>query len=210
MRSKADGNTRTFADQARRAQIVACAIEVIAELGYPQASIRKIAERVGVAMSVVLYHFDNKDELVAAIATELYRALIAVMGPWMAAESTATGKLRAYIRGNALFIHSHRPEYAVLLDIGLTFRSRTGKRLYELDIAPELQGDLAKLDLESILRLGQETGEFRPMHPKSMALAVRGALNGAVLQVVMEPGFDVLAYGEELVTTFHQATRRTR
>lgn len=32
------------------------AIEVIAEVGFAQASIRKIADRVGIAMSAVLYN----------------------------------------------------------------------------------------------------------------------------------------------------------
>ena len=47
MRSK-DGSS-TFTETARRAQIVEYAIEAIAELGYHQASVRKIAERVGVS-----------------------------------------------------------------------------------------------------------------------------------------------------------------
>ncbi|MGH2551254.1 MAG: TetR/AcrR family transcriptional regulator, partial [Thermomicrobiales bacterium] len=46
----------SFTRTARKAQIVACAIDVIAEVGYQQASIRKIADRVGIAMSAVLYH----------------------------------------------------------------------------------------------------------------------------------------------------------
>jgi AcrR family transcriptional regulator len=207
VRSTKGGGERTFAAQARRAQIVACAIEAIAELGYAKASIRKIAERVGAAMSVVLYHFGTKDELVDAIVAEIYRSVIAVVVPPIAAEPTAAGKLAAYIRSNAQFIDTHRQQHLALLDIGSNFRSATGQRLYELDVAPELKDDLAKLDLESIFLLGGERGEFRAMHPRSMALAVRGALNGAVLQVALEPGFDVLAYGEELVITFEHATR---
>lgn len=50
-----------------RIPIVECAIEVIAELGFAQASIRKIADRVGIAMSTVLYHFGNRDNLVDAV-----------------------------------------------------------------------------------------------------------------------------------------------
>ena len=104
MRSKETGGARTFADRSRRAQIVACAIEAVAELGFANTSIRKIAERVGVAMSVVLYHFANKDELVRAIVTEAWRSAIATILPPVEAETTATGKLHAYIRANVIFI----------------------------------------------------------------------------------------------------------
>jgi AcrR family transcriptional regulator len=95
-----DERSPTFTQSARRAQIVGCAIEVIAEVGYPQASIRKIADRVGVAMSAVLYHFGNKDNLVDAIVEEMYRTALSTVVPAMEAESTATGKLNAYIRAN--------------------------------------------------------------------------------------------------------------
>lgn len=184
-----------------------CAIEVVAELGYAQTSLRKIAERVGIAMSVVLYHFANKEELVRAIATECYRSVIATMVPAVDAETTATGKLRAFIRANAAFLGSHRLQYMAVLDIGLNYRSATGRRLDELEVDPELLGDLAKLDLESILRFGQDNGEFRPLETRLIAVAVRSALNGAVLEVARDPEFDVFAYGEELVIVFDRALR---
>lgn len=52
---------------------------MIAELGYAQASIRRIADRVGVAMSVVPYHVKSKDELIAAVVEEMYRDAFAVV-----------------------------------------------------------------------------------------------------------------------------------
>ena len=52
--------TKTFTEQARRRQIVEGALEVIAEQGYPQASLARIAEHIGIAKSAVLYHFTNK------------------------------------------------------------------------------------------------------------------------------------------------------
>jgi AcrR family transcriptional regulator len=60
---------------------VAAAIEVIAEIGWAQTSIRKIADRVGVAMSAVLYHFGTKDNLVDAIIEEMYRTALANVVP---------------------------------------------------------------------------------------------------------------------------------
>jgi AcrR family transcriptional regulator len=201
-------NPRTFTERARRAQIVECAIETVAELGYAQTSIRKIAERVGVAMSVVLYHFTNKEELVRAIVIESYQNVIAAVVPAIKAETSATDKLRAYITANARFLQSHRLQYMAVLDIGLSFRTASGGRLDQLEIDPELLGDLATLDLETILRTGQENGEFRTFDTRRMAVAIRSALNGAVLETSQDPDFDVLGYGEQLVTIFDSATRR--
>src|SRR5204862_5851907 len=100
---------------------------VVAELGYAQASLRKIAQRVGVAMSVLLYHFANKEELVGAIVTEAYRSAIATIVPALEAETTAAGKLRAYILANAAYLDSHRVQFMAVLDIGMSFRSAAGR-----------------------------------------------------------------------------------
>jgi AcrR family transcriptional regulator len=201
--------SETFTERVRRAQIVACAIEVVAEIGFAQTSIRRIAERVGVAMSVVLYHFASKDELVRAMVAEGLRSALSAIGPALAAESTAAGKLRAYIRSTAAFIDSHRTQYMAMLDIGLSYRSANGGRLDQVEMDPALLAELAQLDLESILRAGQESGDFRVLDTRNVAVAVRGALNGAVLEIAGDPEFDVLAYGEELVGVFDAATRGT-
>ena len=206
MRSKGEA---TFTETARRAQIVGTAIEAIAELGYHQASVRKIADRVGVAMSVVLYHFGNKEDLVAAIVTECYRSVIEIMLPLVEAETTAEGKLAAHIRAHASYIATHRSHQLALTEIASNYRSKTGGRLQDLsvDLSPEQLTALAEIELETIITNGVTSGEFRSLDANFMALAVRSAIGGALLQSTVDPDFDVHAYGESLVTTFELATR---
>ena len=118
-------------------------------------------------------------------------------------------KLAAYIRSNVAFIDSHRPQSFALLDILTSFRTESGLRLDEAaskDAPPT--GDLAKLDPVSIFDLGRRSGEFRKLSPPAMAIALRSAIDGAVWQLSRDPGFDVLRYGEELVTLFDLATRK--
>jgi AcrR family transcriptional regulator len=179
------------------------------EVGFGQASVARIAERAGVAKSVVMYHFANKEELVRAVVVEVFTAGVLVMIPALDAEDTATGKLAAYIRSNVTFIDSHRPHSFALLDILTSFRTDAGLRLDEAasrDTPPT--GDLAKLDPVSIFDLGQRTGEFRPLSAPMLAIALRSALDGAVWQLSRDSAFDVLSYGEELVTLFDLATRK--
>ncbi|MFI6166281.1 TetR/AcrR family transcriptional regulator [Nocardia sp. NPDC051052] len=202
-------NDATFTETARRAQIVECAIETIAELGYHQSSVRKIAERVGVAMSVVQYHFGNKDEMVAAIVAELYRTVLAIMLPMVEAEQTARGKLAAHIRAHLKCLATYRSQQIALMEIGSNYCSGTGQRLHEVGVPlePDQLADLAKLELETIFTLGIETGEFRALSPTSMATAVRGAIGAALLRSTGDPDFDVVGYGEDLVVAFDLATR---
>jgi len=201
-------NDRTFTEHARRTQIILAAIEVIAEIGYAQASIRKIAERVGVAMSVVLYHFANKDELVREILNHAWAEAIDTVVPALEREQTAAGRLRAYIIANADFIQSHRMQFAAVLDIGLSYRTADGELMDRLEMPPDLLAGIAKLDLKAILREGQETGEFGEFDVARTAMAITGAINGAVLDIARDPGFDMDGYGKELVALFDRATRR--
>ncbi|MFC0543454.1 TetR/AcrR family transcriptional regulator [Kutzneria chonburiensis] len=202
-------NGRTFADNARRKQITLAAIEVIAEIGYAQASIRKIAERVGVAMSVVLYHFANKDDLVREIVHHSFREALDAIVPALEMERTAGGKLRAYIVANADFMLSHRTQYSAVFDIGMSYRTAGGDRMNAIALDPELVADIAKLDLATILREGQESGEFRDFDVAHMASAINGAVrNGPLLELALNPNYDMDGYAGELVTTFDLATRR--
>ena len=192
----------TFTGDARRAQIVECAIETIAEVGYTQASIRKIADRVGIAMSAVLYHFGTKDKLVDAVIEHMYRTALAVVVPAIAAESTAAAKLNAYIRASVEYFETNRVHLVALTQLSAGYRPSDGRRIDEFRLNPELTAELAALDPTSILETGQRDGEFGVFPVGSVAIALRGAVNGVVEKILREPVFDVRGYGEDLVDVF--------
>jgi AcrR family transcriptional regulator len=195
----------TFTQSARRAQIVAAAIEVIAELGWAQTSIRKIAERVGVAMSAVLYHFGSKDNLVDAVIEEMYRSAVAAVGPAVSAESTAWGKLTAYVTASIDYFDTHRIQLAALSQLGTGYRPEDGRRFDELGMTPELAEELTVLDPTTILATGQRDGEFGELPVESTSIALRGAVNAVVEKILRDPEFDAGAYGRDVLTIFGTA-----
>ncbi|BBY63447.1 TetR/AcrR family transcriptional regulator [Mycolicibacterium helvum] len=197
-----DERPESFTRTARKAQIVACAIEVIAEVGYPQASIRKIADRVGIAMSAVLYHFGSKDNLVDAIVEHMYRTMLALVAPALDAETTATGKLNAYIRSCIEYFGTHRAALLALTSTATNFAPGDGRRFDELGLSPEVAEQLTVLDPMAILAAGQRNGEFGDFPLESTAMAVRGAVNSVVEKILREPGYDARGYGEDLVEIF--------
>ena len=77
MRSKKqpDGE-RTFVDVARRAQLVECAIDAIADVGYRKASLAEIARRAGITKGAIFYHFANREELIEAVFAHVMTASI--------------------------------------------------------------------------------------------------------------------------------------
>jgi len=83
---------------ARRSQIVAATIEVIADLGYGQTSFARIAERAGLSSTrLISYHFAGKDELIAAVAADVLASIGRYMAQRVGAATSAAGRLRAYI-----------------------------------------------------------------------------------------------------------------
>lgn len=200
-------STESFTEQARRAQIAQCAIDVIAELGYGQASVRKIADRAGVAMSVVLYHFGDKDTLIAAVVHECYSALLAEMVPAVDAAPTAAAKLEAHIRTHLAYMRTHRNHQIALTEIAGGFRTKDGGRLQDVAVDGSHDEGRARVELDVILADGVESGEFRPLNVPSTASAVRGAIGAAMLGVLADPAFDLDAYGDDLVDLFTRAIR---
>lgn len=62
----------SFTETGRRAQIVAAAIDVIAEAGYRRASFAKIAERAGLSSTgMISYHFDGREDLMREVVVEV-------------------------------------------------------------------------------------------------------------------------------------------
>ncbi|TWS18391.1 TetR family transcriptional regulator [Tsukamurella asaccharolytica] len=206
----------TFTSEQRRAQLVDAAIAVIAEHGYPAASVAKIADHVGIAKSVALYHFRTKDELVAAVTTAVFTVAAGYIVPSIAAAQTATDKLAAYIRANAAFLAEHRAATVALREIATTYRSADGRRFDEAvtedTAANPPQGDLALLDPAAIFALGVENGEFRAdLDPTRAGAALRGALDGAATDLArlgaIGVDYDPVAYGETLVEIFTRGVR---
>lgn len=187
-----------------------CAIDLIAEVGYPQASQAKIAERAGIAKSVVLYHFANKDELVGEIVTSVFTQAAAVMIPAITAATSASDKLAAYIDSNGKFLSEHRRSAVALFEISVSYRSSDGLRLdQQAQRSVDTDGipaEFALLDPQAIVELGIGTGEFRAdLDPPLVKNAIRGALDGAVSDLYRDPDYDVVAFTATLKSLFLNA-----
>jgi TetR/AcrR family transcriptional regulator, fatty acid metabolism regulator protein len=204
MRSKQS----TFTERARRDQIVTAAVRVLANAGYANASIAKIADEIGVAKSVVLYHFTTKDDIIEAVVASVFGTAAGRIVPAVTSATSAPERLAAYIRANVAFIDEHREAAAAMLEILTGYRSAAGLRLDQAAAAaPPAAPELVALDPESIFTDGVASGEFRSLSPRFMKNALRAALDGAVWELARDPDYDVLGYGEELVTTFELASR---
>jgi AcrR family transcriptional regulator len=208
VRSKKQPDVReqpTFTEAARRVQIVQCAIETIAELGYERASLAEIAKRARISKSVVSYYFATKDDLMDQVVTHVYKLGGDYMRPYFEAQSTALGTLRAFILGNTAFIASHARDVQALIEIVSSSRLPDGRPRFGISSIEQ-----SVSDIEGLMRWGQKTGEFRKFSPNIMAIAIRVTVDALGPHLLAHPDLDPEAYGREIADLFENATKATK
>jgi TetR/AcrR family transcriptional regulator, fatty acid metabolism regulator protein len=192
---------RTFIEEARRRQIVEAAIEVIADGGYAQASMERIALRAGVSRGLISYHFAGRDDLMAAVVAKDFTEGAAFMRSRVEAASTPSDVLSTYLQSNVEYMRDHRSELIAVVEIGRS-GNRVGLRERMDDLAH------AVVALERVLRWGQEEGEFRDFDPHVMAVAIRSVIDTLPHHMRADPDLDLDVCAREIVTMFALATRK--
>ncbi|HWD79303.1 MAG TPA: TetR/AcrR family transcriptional regulator [Kribbella sp.] len=190
------GTDRTRSTAARRDQIVAATIAVLARRGYAATSYDAICEQAGLSSKrLISYHFSTKDELLAEVLRRVTTDAAERMRPAIEAEPRPDGKLAAYIRSNIQFIADH-PEHV-----------RAVQQIVYAAVPTE-EADAAVTRLAVLFEEGQRAGAFRTFDPTLMAHTVRAAIDAAANRLVA--GADPSHYADELTELFHQATRTNR
>ena len=134
--------------------IVAAAAKVFRTKGYHAATVRDIAEEVGILKGSLYHHFASKEELLYLVVKEPIAAMYRAIAEIAAADLTATEKLRRAIAAHLEAFDRHYPHLFVYLHereaVKRRFREKIGfspKEYYRC--------------WQQILREGVENGEFR-------------------------------------------------
>jgi AcrR family transcriptional regulator len=188
---------RTFTESGRRAQIVTAAIEVIAEVGYAKASFTRIARHAGLSSTgMISYHFEGKDDLLAACVAEIEQVTGAFMQPRIDAAEGHVAQMRAYIESNVALVGEHPAAVRALIDIVKNAASQS----------PAVNGRLVLF--EEHFRTGQAAGVFRPFDARTVAIALITGLDAVVVttaEAAPDPT-ELARIGRELADLYVRAT----
>jgi TetR/AcrR family transcriptional regulator, fatty acid metabolism regulator protein len=196
-------NEFSFIEKARRKQIIDSTIETLAEIGYMRTSLDKIAQRAGISKGVILYHFKNKENLILETAQAIIVIAAENMRSRIETENTSAGKLKNYIASNLAFMQAWPEQLRALIEIIIHLRTPEGKLYFDAKA-----NEPALAELEGILKIGQENGEFREFSPRVMATAIRGSIDAVASQFAFYPDLDIAVFTRELVDIFDQVTRK--
>jgi TetR/AcrR family fatty acid metabolism transcriptional regulator len=199
-----DQDRRSFIETARRAQIIECAIETIADLGFAQASLAQIAKRARISTGVILYYFATKDDLIREVVAHVFDAGEIFIRPRVTADqSSARTALCAFIEAAVAFIAANPKNVLAVMNIMRAGRTEGGAPRFD----PAVE-EPRRAGFRAILEWGQAAGEFRPFDVRVMVVTIIEALDVIPPQLVAEPDLDLVAYARSLVELFDHATRR--
>ena len=176
------GGVPGTADQ-RREQMLRAALEVIADRGYADTRIADVAERSGISPALVIYYFKTKDQLLTEAIRYLDNLWYADGQRRMAGLPTAVARIEEIVAMSCLpeadtdpnsswtlwmdfwALAAHNPEVADL-------RQHDDERWRDM--------------ISSLVRFGQETGEFRDVDPDDFAVLLCSLLDGLAIQIGLD------------------------
>lgn len=198
----------TFTQLRRRDQLVACAIDAIAELGFARASVAEVARRAGVSKGVVTYHFAAKDDLIGAVIADVLASMRQYLEPRIHAADPMQFPDRfiaAYVTEWARYYRTHAREVLALVRIYNGFRDESGRPNPGFDVRAE---DVAIV--ERVLRHGQDMGRLGTFDARVMAALMKAAVDDLLTQFADDPELDLETYAAELVALFERAAQPDR
>ncbi len=136
-------------------QIIDAAVVVIAENGYHQSQVSRIAKQAGVADGTIYLYFKNKEDILVSLFQEKMGEFIEKIEAEIAGKSTAAEKLLTLVEKHfELLAADHHLAIVTQLEL------RQSNKELRLRINEVLKGYLRTI--ESIIQFGKETGEFAP------------------------------------------------
>ncbi|MGL4256404.1 TetR/AcrR family transcriptional regulator [Microbacterium sp.] len=191
---------------AKREEILERALDVIAREGYQGASVKELADEVGLSQAGLLHYFDSKEELFTAILRKRDEVDSAGFGLHAADGTVAHGDFQegfiGVIRHNAdvpglvqlfarLSVDAADPDHAA--HDFFVERGRTLREVFTDSIAAR-----------------QAAGELtRSIDPAVLARIFQAVADGLQVQWMLEPEIDMAAITEALFTALDPRTDRT-
>ena len=135
-------------------QIIDAAVIVIAENGYHQSQVSKIAKQAGVADGTIYLYFKNKEDILVSLFQEKMGNFIEVIEGEIAGKLTAAEKLLTLVEKHfTLLAQDHHLAIVTQLEL------RQSNKELRARINEVLKGYLRVVD--QIVEAGKQSGEFR-------------------------------------------------
>ena len=171
--------------EAKRTEIIHAALIVFAEKGVAKAKMIDIAEKAGIGKGTIYEYFRSKEEIFASGFRMFFETLQQDLSAAIESTSDPEQQLRLIVEGSLQGIKHYGSDFAgVMMDFWAEgIRSKNDALLSAIDM-PRMYEEFRRL-LRGILENGIRKGVFRPLNTLNTAAALIGALDGVLLQWIM-------------------------
>ncbi len=192
-------------DSDRRHQMLAAAIDVIVERGFPDTRVADVAERAGVSPALVIYYFKTKDKLLAEAMRYAEDAWYSEMARRTGDVASAAGRLEEVVA--MTFLEGAGADLegagADLEGSGADGLSQSGPGVVDeswalwLDLWAQAQRDAVvkqvreefdehfRETIRAIVRDGIASGDFNDQDADDFAVAYAALLDGFAIQIAL-------------------------
>lgn len=168
---------------ARRAEILTAAERIFVEHGYEGATIRKIADEVGLSSTALYMHFADKSEMLHEICRGAFEALIASHQEILVADEAPEARLRRMIEAYIKFGFDNPNAYR-LTYLTRPVEAREGAQSVAQETGAELFRAFVAV-VEEAVAAGRMRGD-----PATIAQVIWASAHGIVSLRITKPYFD--------------------
>ena len=185
--------------EVRRAQILEAALECFATRGYHTATMDDLVRASGLSKGTLYWHFSSKEEVFLALFD---RFVEEIFEAWSGLET------------------ENRPSLEVLRALGEVSVDRIASGPIPLGawaeflLQPSARERYASVlrnsreRLAALVRRGIGRGEIRDLDPEGIAVGLTAAVEGTMLQAMVDPGFDAMAHWPLVWEGIHRGYQR--
>lgn len=174
----------------RRAEILSAAERIFIEHGYEGATIRKIADEVGLSSTALYMHFPDKGEILHEICRNAFAALRAGHGRIMAEPVEPEVRIRRLLEAYLAFGFANPNAYRLI------YMTRPDEAKHAQAAAQELGADLFR-EFEAVVEEAAARGRLK-VGPHEAAQTLWAGAHGVVSLMITKPYFDWA--GQEVLT----------
>lgn len=167
---------------SRRGEILAAAEKIFVEHGYEGATIRKIADEVGLSSTALYMHFADKGEILQEICRDAFEDLTKATRALATLEAPPEVRLRRMIEAYVAFGFSHPNAYR-LIYLTRPAEAREGAQT----MAQELGGGLFR-NFEAVAAEAVGSGAMRG-DASTVSQAIWACAHGVVSLMITKPYF---------------------
>ena len=180
---------------AKREEILERALEVIAREGYRGASVKELADAVGLSQAGLLHYFDSKEELFTAIVRKRDEVDIAGFGP----EALERSPSYSGLREGYVSIIRHNRDVPGLVQLYSQMSVDAADEQHPAHDFFVVRGDKLRAAFAAALRAGRASGEVTDrIDPQTLARIFQAVADGLQLQWMLEPDVDMAGIVDQL------------